>query len=154
MRIKNHRDFWAGVMFAVFGLLFIVLSQQYPIGTSAKMGPGYFPTVLGGLMTLLGVFIGAGGLSGKAAALHVARFDWKIILLILVAVALFAVMLPRLGMVVSVISLVLLSSVASHEFRLRDTLLSIVVLLAIAYGVFVWGLELQFPVLPPFLTNR
>lgn len=154
MKIKNHRDFWAGVMFAVFGLLFIVLSQQYPIGTSAKMGPGYFPTVLGGLMTLLGVFIGAGGLSGKAAALHVARFDWKIIGVILVAVALFAFMLPRLGMVVSVITLILLSSVASHEFRLRDTLLSIVLLLAIAYGVFVWGLELQFPVLPPFLTNR
>ena len=154
MKIKNHRDFWAGVMFIAFGLLFIVMSQQYPIGSSAKMGPGYFPTVLGGLMTLLGVFIGAGGLSGKAAALHVARFDWKIITLILVAVALFAFMLPRLGMVVSVIALVLLSSVASHEFRLRDTLISTVVLLVIAYGVFVWGLELQFPVLPPFLTNR
>ena len=154
MKIKNHRDFWAGVMFAIFGLMFIVLSQQYPIGSAAKMGPGYFPTVLGGLMTVLGLFIGVAGLSGKAAALRVARFDWKIIAVILVAVALFAVMLPRLGMVVSVIALVLLSSVASHEFRLRDTLLSIVLLLAIAYGVFVWGLELQFPVLPPFLTNR
>ena len=154
MKIKNHRDFWAGVMFAIFGLMFIVLSQQYPIGSAAKMGPGYFPTVLGGLMTVLGFFIGVAGLSGKAAALRVARFDWKIIAVILVAVALVAVMLPRLGMVVSVIALVLVSSVASHEFRLRDTLLSIVVLLAIAYGVFVWGLELQFPVLPPFLTNR
>lgn len=154
MKIKNHRDFWAGVMFAVFGLLFIVLSQQYPIGTSAKMGPGYFPTVLGGLMALLGVSICAGGLSGKAAALRVNRFDWKIIVVILVAVALFAVMLPRLGMVVSVVSLILLSSIASHEFRLRDTLVATVVLVLIAYGVFVWGLELQFPVLPPFLTNR
>ena len=154
MKIKNHRDFWAGAMFVVFGLMFIVLSQQYPLGSAAKMGPGYFPTVLGGLMTLLGVIIGIGGVSKKAAALRVDRFDWKIMALLLVAVALFAVMLPRLGMVVSVITLVLLSSVASHEFRLRDTLISIVVLLFIAYGVFVWGLELQFPVLPPFLTNR
>ena len=154
MSIKNHRDFWAGVMFTVFGLLFVVLSQQYPLGTSAKMGPGYFPTVLGGLMAVLGLLISAGGLSAKAAALRVNRFDWRIIVLILAAVALFAVLLPRLGMVVSVIALILIASVASHEFRLRDTLIATVVLLVIAYIVFVWGLELQFPVLPPFLTNR
>ena len=153
MRITNHRDFWAGVMFVVFGLLFMGLSQQYPIGSSAKMGPGYFPTVLGGLMAALGLIVAVGGLSAKAAALHVNRFDWRVIVLILAAVALFGAMLPRLGMVVSLATLIALSAIASHEFRLRDTLLSIVVLVLLAYGVFVKGLELQFPVWPIWLTQ-
>lgn len=154
MTIRNHRDFWAGVMFFAFGVLFMVLSQQYPIGTSAKMGPGYFPTVLGGLMAVLGLIIGVGGLSTKAAELRVARFDWQVIVLVLLAVVLFAAALPRLGMVVSLALLVLVSAIASHEFRLRDTLISLVVLVLLAYGVFVKGLELQFPVWPTFLVDR
>lgn len=154
MTIRNHRDFWAGVMFIAFGVLFVLLSQQYPIGTSAKMGPGYFPTVLGGLMAVLGAIIAFGGLSAQAAELRVARFDWQVIVLILLAVVLFAAALPKLGMVVSLALLVVVSAIASHEFRLRDTLISLVVLVLLAYGVFVKGLELQFPVWPTFLVNR
>lgn len=153
MRITNHRDFWAGVMFAAFGVLFVVLSQQYPIGNSAKMGPGYFPTVLGALMAVLGLIVAIGGLSAKAAALHVNRFDWRVILLILAAVLLFGAMLPKMGLVLSLVTLIVLSAIASHEFRLRDTLVSLVVLGLLAYGVFVKGLELQFRVWPIWLTQ-
>ena len=154
MTIRNHRDFWAGVMFIAFGVMFVLLSQQYPIGTSAKMGPGYFPTVLGGLMALLGAIIALGGVSAKAVELRVSRFDWQVIVLVLVAVLLFAMALPRLGVMVALALLVLVAAFASHEFRLRDTLISIVVLGLMAYGVFVKGLELQFPVWPTFLVNR
>jgi uncharacterized protein YacL len=68
-------------------------------------------------------------------------------------VAAFAWCLPRLGMVVSLTLLILLSAIASHEFRLRDTLISIVVLVVMSYFVFVKGLELQFPVWPKFLVQ-
>ncbi len=50
MQIRNKRDFWSGMMFLIIGLLFVLLSRQYQLGTAAKMGPGYFPTVLGGLL--------------------------------------------------------------------------------------------------------
>ena len=153
MTIRNHRDFWAGVMFIAFGVMFVLLSQQYPIGTSAKMGPGYFPTVLGGLMALLGAIIALGGVSAKAVELRVSRFDWQVIVLVLVAVLLFAMALPRLGVMVALALLVLVAAFASHEFRLRDTLISIVVLGLMAYGVFVKGLELQFRVWPTWLTQ-
>ena len=49
MQVRNHHDLWSGVMFGSFGLLFIVLSRQYQLGSAAKMGPGYFPTMLGAL---------------------------------------------------------------------------------------------------------
>lgn len=153
MRIRNQRDFWAGIMFLVAGLLFIALSQQYQLGTAAKMGPGYFPTVLGGLMGFLGILISWGATAKSNPVTTLTKVGWRELILVLAAVAAFGFMLPRLGMVLSVIALIGIAAVAGHEFRLRDTLLSMVVLLMISYGVFVYGLELQFPVWPTFLTR-
>jgi hypothetical protein len=153
VQLKNHRDLWAGLMFAAIGIIFMVLSKQYSIGTSAKMGPGYFPMVLGGLLTLFGLIIVAGAFGKKAASLKLSPVGWREFLLLLASVAVFAVALPRLGMVIAVTLLILISAVASHEFKLKDTLISIVVLVLLAYGMFVKGLELQFPVWPKFLMN-
>lgn len=153
MQIRNHHDLWSGIMFAAFGLLFMFLSQQYQMGTAAKMGPAYFPTVLGGLLAVLGLIIGLGAYSKNNHESAVAPVGWREIGLVLLAVALFAIFLPFLGMVVSIVVLVMISSLASHEFRLRDTFLSVVVLLAMSYLVFVKGLELQFRVLPKFIVE-
>lgn len=153
MKIRNQRDFWAGIMFLVAGLLFIALSQQYQLGTAAKMGPGYFPTVLGGLMGFLGILISWGATARSNPVTTLTKVGWRELILVLAAVAAFGFLLPRLGMVLSVVALISIAAVAGHEFRLRDTLLSIVVLLIISYGVFVYGLELQFPVWPTFLTR-
>jgi hypothetical protein len=54
MKIVNGKDFWAGVMFIGFGLGFVFVSRNYPMGSALRMGPAYFPTVLGGLMAVLG----------------------------------------------------------------------------------------------------
>lgn len=153
MRIRNHRDLWAGVMFFAFGVVFALLSQQYQMGSAAKMGPAYFPTVLGVLLALLGLVIFAGAFSRSNGEARVAAVGWRELGLILGSVALFAFALPKLGIVVSLIVLISVASLASHEFRLRDTAISIVVLLILSYLVFVKGLELQFPLWPKFLTD-
>ncbi len=153
MRIRNHRDFWAGVLFIVTGLLFMVLSRQYQLGTAAKMGPGYFPTILGGMMALLGLMILAGAMGSRAQELRVEKVDLKSNFLVLLAVAVYAATLPSLGFIVSLVLLIVISSIASHEFNLKTTLISSVVLLVFSWLVFVKGLELQFPFLPTFLTR-
>lgn len=153
MRIRNHRDFWAGVLFIVTGLLFMVLSRQYQLGTAAKMGPGYFPTILGGMMALLGLMILAGAMGSRAQELRVEKVDLKSNFLVLLAVAVYAATLPSLGFIVSLVLLIVISSIASHEFNLKTTLISSVVLLGFSWLVFVKGLELQFPFLPTFLTR-
>jgi len=153
MRIRNHRDFWSGVLFIATGLLFMVLSRQYNLGTAAKMGPGYFPTILGGLMAALGVLIMLPAFSSKGPQVRVDKMDFKSIVLILVAVAVYAATLPKLGFIVSLFLLIMISSWASHEFKLMTSLLSSVVLLVFSWLVFVKGLELQFPFLPTFLTR-
>ncbi len=57
MQIRNGRDFWAGLMFMGFGLWFMVVSQNYPMGSAVRMGPAYFPTVLGGMLAVLGAMV-------------------------------------------------------------------------------------------------
>lgn len=153
MQIRNHRDLWAGVMFFAFGVTFVVLSQQYQVGTAAKMGPGYFPTILGGLLALLGLVIFLDAFAKHNAEARLEPVGWRELILVLLSVGLFAVLLPKLGMVVAIVALIAVAAFASHEFKLRDTLISTVVLILMSYLVFVKGLELQFPVWPKFMTN-
>lgn len=153
MRIRNQKDFWGGVMFAVLGLLFVVLSQQYQLGTAAKMGPGYFPTMLGGLMAILGFITMWMSTSRSNPETKVEKIGWREIFLVLIAVTVFATGLQPLGMIISVTLLIAISATASYEFNWKETLISIVVLLIASELVFVKGLELQFPVWPKFLTN-
>ncbi len=153
MRIRNQRDFWSGVMFLALGVLFVIFSQAYQLGTPARMGPGFFPTMLGVLMALLGI-----GIAWRATAPSSGKGDlesvgWRELFLVLVAVGVFAAALPYLGMVVAVTLLIAISAMASHEFSWKETAISIVVLLVMSDLVFVRGLELQFPVWPKFLTQ-
>ena len=153
MQLRNHHDLWSGVMFAAVGLLFVALSQQYQLGTAAKMGPGYFPTSLGALLTILGLAIGLTAFSKNNHESKVAPFGWRENGLVLLAVILFAAALPHLGIVISLVILVFVSAAASHEFSVRDTVLATIFLLILSYLVFVKGLELQFPVWPKYFTN-
>jgi uncharacterized membrane protein len=153
MQIRNKRDFWSGVMFLTIGILFVILSRQYQLGSAAKMGPGYFPTVLGGMLAALGAFICLGSTAKSTPKTDLMSVGWRELLLVLLAVVVFALLLPKLGMVIALIALIFISARASHEFGWRDTALATVFLLVLSYVVFVWGLELQFPVWPPFLTK-
>lgn len=153
MRVRNRQDFWAGVMFVAIGGLFAGFATSYEVGTAARMGPGYFPLMLGVLLALLGLLIGWQSTDRKAPEMALEKVGWRELLLILGAVALFGIVLPVLGMVISIALLILIAAIASHEFSLKETILSIAVLLIMSYLVFVKGLELQFPVWPIFLTR-
>jgi hypothetical protein len=153
MQIRNQRDFWAGILFVITGVAFMVLSRQYQFGTAAKMGPGYFPTMLGGLMAILGAMLTIPAIRKTARPVKVDPFDFRIIATILIAVALYAATLPTLGFIVALVLLVSVASLASHEFSPKATAIACVVLLIGSWLVFVKGLELQFPFLPVFLTR-
>ena len=47
MAIHNPRDFWSGVLFTLLGVGALVIGSKYTLGTAARMGPGYFPRILG-----------------------------------------------------------------------------------------------------------
>jgi hypothetical protein len=77
LKIRNQRDFGAGIMYMVIGLFFTIVATQYPMGTAAKMGPGYFPFCLGILMTALGLLVLVQSLGAKAAIEKIPKFNWR-----------------------------------------------------------------------------
>ena len=146
MKISHPKDFYAGVMFFSFGLASLVLAFQYPLGTAARMGPGYFPRLLGGLLMLLGATLTLR--SFKMVGEPVAGFAWKAIALVLGGVCLFGAIVNTVGLVVATTALIFVSGYASKEFNIKESIYSSIVLSTIAVLMFIVGLKLQFPILP------
>lgn len=151
MKIRNQRDFGAGVMYMVIGIFFAGVATKYQMGTAAKMGPGYSPFYLGILMFLLGLLVAVKAFSAKAAIEAIPKFNWKVMAKITGAVVLYGLLLPRLGFLIAVVVLVFVSASASKEFTWKGTAINAAFLVTFTYSVFVVGLKLQFPLLPIFL---
>jgi hypothetical protein len=144
--IRNPKDFWAGVLFITFGAAAIVIAGSYPLGTAARMGPGYFPRMLGALLVVLGAALALRAMRIPGAPL--ARLQWRPTVIVLGSVVLFGAIVNRAGLVLSTILLIVLASAASREFRPRESLVAGMVLAALAVGVFIIGLQLLLPIWP------
>ncbi len=117
------------------------------------MGPAFFPTMLGGLLLLLGIVTMLKGLTTKSAASKVDRFHFRPLLLVLGAVVAFGLLLRPGGLLVALAALVFISSLGSDEFRLRDVLLLTIGLAVLVLIVFIYALDMTVPVLPAFLRT-
>ena len=151
MKLKNPKDFWSGVMFTIFGLAFaiIVKVHDYPMGTASRMGAGYFPFVLGCVMAALGAVIIAQ--SVVTSGTPVSKFAWRPLTWVLGAFVIFGLTAKLFGLVLAIFLLVMISAYGGHEFKLRESLISSVVLAASSVLVFIVGLKLAFPIWPEFL---
>jgi len=152
VKIKNQRDFWSGLMFIAIGIGFAWGATTYNFGSSAKPGPGFFPFGLGVLLAVLGALVLFKALSIEVEGGNpVGGFAWKPLVTILLAVVVFGLALPRLGMAATLPLLVLISSLAGDEFRLKEVLINSVVLTVGCWAIFIYGLKLTIPLWPPFL---
>ena len=144
--IRNPKDFWAGLLFVAVGVAAIVIAGNYPLGTAARMGPGYFPRMLGLLLVALGALLALRGT--RMAGAPLARLQWRPTAIVLGSVVLFGAIVNHAGLVLSTVLLIVLASAASREFRPRESLVAGIFLAALAVGVFVIGLQLLLPIWP------
>jgi hypothetical protein len=147
--IRHPKDFFAGLLFIAFGIGAMVIGSNYTLGTAARMGPGYFPRILGLLLISLGAILAL-----RALRLHgtpVSAFKWRPTLVVLGSVVLFALVVQQVGLLLSTVGLIIGASAASHEFRWKEATFSGVFFALLAIGVFVVGLKLQLPIWPVFL---
>ncbi len=152
MRIRNHRDFVSGCMFALVGLAFAAGALQYSMGKPARPGPGYFPLILGLLLAGLGAIVVLRSLRLHAEACQpIGGIAWRPLGVVIGAILTFAFALPTLGLLVSGPLLIVLVSLAGSEFSWKGALLNSAILTASSWLIFIWGLGLTIPVKPAFL---
>jgi hypothetical protein len=146
MRIKAPKDFWAGLMFAGFGFGFLVCAQNYSMGSAARMGAGYFPRILGGILGVLGavIFLKSFVVDGPKVPLLYLKPN----LFVIGALVLWALLLKPLGFVFSIAFLVFVAKLGGFDFRWKEVVILTVVLIVGAVGVFVYGLGLLLPLWP------
>lgn len=161
MKIQSEKDFFSGLMFASVGVAFAWGAASYKIGDGARMGPGYFPLILGVLLAVLGIAIAAQALVVPSpGGEKIGRFAWKPLFFIIGANLVFGVCigglqsigLPPMGMVIGIYLLTFIAALAGEKFKLREVFILATVLAALSYLAFIVLLKLQFPVWPSFAT--
>jgi hypothetical protein len=154
LKIKSEKDFWSGIMFLVVGIGFAVGATNYSMGTAARPGAGYFPLILSTILAILGAIILFKSLTIETeGGGRIGSIAWRPLSIVVGAIILFGVMLPRLGLVVTVPVLITVVSLAGDEFKWRGVIIAAAVLTAFAWAVFVWGLGLTIPLWPAFLAS-
>lgn len=142
---RNSRDFWAGLMFSGIGIAAVLIAREYPFGTTLRMGPGYFPRVLGGILILFGIYVMARGLRNREKI----GGNWSIRALIVLplAMVLFGILMELLGFIPALATLIFGSAAAGREFKFIEVLLLAVLLISLSVALFIWGLGLPYPLI-------
>ncbi len=162
MAIKSQKDFFSGLLFMAVGIAFAWGATNYTVGTGARMGPGYFPLLLGICMAVLG-----GVITFKALVVETPDGDkigsiaWKPLFFIIAANLIFGLLLgglpsikfPAFGLILAIFALTFVASMAGDEFKFKEVFILAIILCVMSYGAFILLLKLQFPVWPAFLTN-
>ena len=150
--IRHPKNFWLGFIFLAFGIAAIVMGQDYSMGTAARMGPAYFPVVLGALLAL----VGAVGVARSVfiAGEAVGRIHLKELALVLVAVLLFGVLMRGAGLVPAAVVMIVMSAYAGPRFRIGKVLLLAAGLALFAVLLFVTLLGLPMPIFGPWLGAK
>lgn len=162
MGFKSQRDFFAGLMFTLVGLAFAIGARNYSIGDGARMGPGYFPQLLGYVLAALGAAIIFTSFTSKARnGDPIGKFAWKPLCLILGANLAFGVLLgglpsiglPAMGLIIAIYALTFIASMAAEVFVVKHVAILATVLAIGSYAAFIMLLKLQIQVWPTFITG-
>ncbi len=162
MRIKSQKTLFSGIMFTSVGAAFALGASNYHVGSAARMGPGYFPLIVGVLLTLLGLVVVASAFAGPATdGEPVGKIAWKPLGFIIGANLLFGILLaglrsiglPAMGLILAIYALVIVACMAGTNFSIKMSLILATVLAVGSYLTFIVGLKLQFQVWPTFITG-
>ncbi|MFT3960357.1 tripartite tricarboxylate transporter TctB family protein [Propionivibrio sp.] len=149
MKIKSQKDFVSGLALIAVGVAFAIGATNYNFGTSIRPGPGYFPFGLGIILAILGAVVLFEAFTTKRKdGDPIGRIPWRPLICIVGAIAFFGYFLPKLGFMISFPAMIVITSAGGSEFRWKDAILNAVVLTALSYAIFIYGLQLTIPVWP------
>jgi len=143
--LRKNKDFWAGMMLIGIGAGAMFISRDYWFGSALRMGPGFFPTILGGILIAFGICIIAVGLrSGEKIQ---GSLSLRALLLLPLSLVLFGILMQLAGFIPALVVLVFVSAASGRKFKLMEVLPLTVVLTLAAVALFIWGLGLPYPLI-------
>lgn len=145
LSIRHPKDFLSGVIFIALGLGFLYIAQDYRMGTATRMGPGYFPSILAGILTLIGLATSLRALFRDGE--KVEGFAWKPLVIVLVGTVLFGVLVRDAGLIVALLAYIGVTATASIYFHWRPTLMMAVGLTVFSVIIFIKALGLPIPMI-------
>jgi hypothetical protein len=147
-KLCNNKDFWAGIVLIGIGAAAILISRNYRFGSALRMGPGFFPTILGGILTGFGICIMIVGLLRKEKIQD--QLSPRAFILLPLSLVLFGILMTHAGLIPAVAVLVFVSAVSGRGFKVMEVLLLTGVLTVVSVALFIWGLGLPFPLIRGF----
>jgi Tripartite tricarboxylate transporter TctB family len=148
MNIAKNKDVWSGLLLIAIGAAATFIARNYTFGTALRMGPGFFPIVLGAILILFGLYLLAVGLrSGEPIG---GSWSLRALIILPFALVLFGVLMEHGGFVPAMLVLIFASATASTEFRFVEVLLFAVALTALCVAVFIYALGLPYPLFTAF----
>ncbi len=162
MRIGSQKDFYSGLVYAALGVAFAWGATNYNVGTGARMGPGYFPLMLGIVLAILGSVVALKAIVVKTeSGDKIGKWIWRPVGYIVGANLAFGILLgglpsiklPAMGMIIAIFALTLISAKAGTEFKLKEVLILSGILAVGSYLVFILMLKLQIQVWPTFISG-
>lgn len=149
---KNQKDFWTGILFLAVGVAALLISRGYECGTTSKMGPGYFPTALGLLLSAVGIVSLARSLIKKGARVQMPAI--KPLLYVCGSTVLFGLLLRKAGLIGALLVLILVSASASSKFKFEwRALFGMVGLIVFCVFVFVKFLGMPMPLVGSWFVH-
>jgi len=140
--LVNNKDFLAGLLMISVGAIAFYMALDYPFGSALRMGPGYFPRVLAGILMTFGLYVMIRGI--KSGEKVEGAWGWKALAMITLAFVVFGWLMDRIGMIPSLVVMFFLAALAGHQFKWLEVTILTVLMTAFAWAVFIWGLGLPY----------
>jgi len=142
---RNNRDFFAGLLYIVTGAVAIIIALDYPFGSALRMGPGYFPQVLGAIMIAFGIAVLLMGMKNNEKI----KGNWSIRALIVLPLSavVFGILMEEAGFIPALAALIPASAASGREFKWGEIILLTIGLIVISVALFIWGLGLPYPLI-------
>jgi hypothetical protein len=151
LSISSPKDFWSGLIYIFFGLSAVIIAREYGMGSALRMGPAYFPTLLGWLLAAIGAISAIRGFVIRGTP--IGGFAVRPLLIVIAAALFFGFTIRGAGMVVALPILVIFSATASSRFSWKRTLLLAAGLTVFCVLVFIKGLGVPLPIVGPWFGD-
>jgi hypothetical protein len=148
LELRKNKDFWAGMLLIGTGAAAMFIARDYRFGSALRMGPGFFPSILGGTLIAFGICIMAVGLRSNEKIQG--RLSLRALIMLPLSLVLFGLLMEKAGFLPALAVLVFGSAASGREFRFVEVLLLTALLTVASAALFIWGLGLPYPLIKGF----